>query len=69
MLLSDLQVALADLELRVEDWKGHNIGSFGRLLLYGELSVKHEGISQRTGQQHGTYNVSIVNLHTIDARL
>ncbi|KAL8921524.1 MAG: hypothetical protein Q9208_005678 [Pyrenodesmia sp. 3 TL-2023] len=36
--------AVADLQLRVEDWKGHNIRQFGELLLYGNFTVvKGEG--------------------------
>ncbi|KAL8933218.1 MAG: hypothetical protein Q9216_006468 [Gyalolechia sp. 2 TL-2023] len=36
--------AVADLQLRVEDWKGHNIKQFGELLLYGNYTVvKGEG--------------------------
>ncbi|KAL8826688.1 MAG: hypothetical protein Q9170_007307 [Blastenia crenularia] len=37
-------MAVADLQLRVEDWKGHNIKQFGDLLLYGSYTVvKGEG--------------------------
>ncbi|KAL8896617.1 MAG: hypothetical protein Q9207_007632 [Kuettlingeria erythrocarpa] len=37
-------MAVADLQLRVEDWKGHNIKQFGELLLYGNFTVvKGEG--------------------------
>lgn len=36
--------AVADLQLRVEDWKGHNMRQFGELLLYGNFTVvKGEG--------------------------
>ena len=36
--------AVADLQLRVEDWKGHNMRQFGELLLYGSFTVvKGEG--------------------------
>ncbi|KAL8932991.1 MAG: hypothetical protein Q9211_006022 [Gyalolechia sp. 1 TL-2023] len=37
-------MAVADLQLRVEDWKGHNMKQFGELLLYGNFTVvKGEG--------------------------
>lgn len=36
--------AVNDLQLRVEDWKGHNMKQFGDLLLYGNFTVvKGEG--------------------------
>ncbi|KAI4185733.1 MAG: hypothetical protein LQ348_004322 [Seirophora lacunosa] len=36
--------AVSDLQLRVEDWKGHNMKQFGELLLYGNFTVvKGEG--------------------------
>ncbi|CAO1604692.1 Guanine nucleotide exchange factor for Cdc42p [Xanthoria calcicola] len=36
--------AVADLNVRVEDWKGHDIRQFGELLLYGNFTVvKGEG--------------------------
>ncbi|KAL8968660.1 MAG: hypothetical protein Q9197_004761 [Variospora fuerteventurae] len=36
--------AVHDLQLRVEDWKGHNMKQFGDLLLYGNFTVvKGEG--------------------------
>ncbi|KAI4172588.1 MAG: hypothetical protein LQ343_003435 [Gyalolechia ehrenbergii] len=36
--------AVVDLQLRVEDWKGHNMKQFGELLLYGNFTVvKGEG--------------------------
>ncbi|KAL8649092.1 MAG: hypothetical protein Q9210_004608 [Variospora velana] len=36
--------AVSDLQLRVEDWKGHNMKQFGDLLLYGNFTVvKGEG--------------------------
>lgn len=31
--------ALADLKNRVDDWKGHNIDSFGQLLLWGKYHI------------------------------
>jgi hypothetical protein len=45
----DLHLARGELALRVQDWKGHNLDSFGPLLLHDTLRVSNSGISQRTG--------------------
>jgi hypothetical protein len=57
MSLSDSNLALADLALRVQDWKGHNLGSFGQLLLHDTICVTNSDISQRTGRPRGPRNV------------
>ena len=39
--------AVAELQHRVEDWKGHKIDHFGELLLYGNYTVlKGEGAKE-----------------------
>ena len=43
----DRVAAVAELQSRVEDWKGHKIGHFGELLLYGSFTVlKGEGAKE-----------------------
>ena len=40
----DRLAAVSELQGRVEDWKGHKVGQFGELLLYGSFTVlKGEG--------------------------
>lgn len=41
------QAALAEIQSRVEDWKGHRIEHFGELLLHGQyLVIKGEGAKE-----------------------
>ncbi|KAL9009878.1 MAG: hypothetical protein Q9173_005134 [Seirophora scorigena] len=46
--------AVSDLQLRVEDWKGHNMKQFGELLLYGNFTVvKGEGTKPAERESEG----------------
>jgi cell division control protein 24 len=39
------EAAVAELNERVEDWKGHRLSNFGELLLYGTHQVIKNGAS------------------------
>jgi hypothetical protein len=59
---SDYNLLLAELQLRVENWKGHRLDSFGRLLLHDTLRVSIDGLSRHTGRPYEARKVSIIHL-------
>ncbi|KAK0310352.1 Guanine nucleotide exchange factor for Cdc42p [Friedmanniomyces endolithicus] len=50
--------AVQELRVRVEDWKGHSVGGFGELLLYGTFTVlksEHLGSGKDGERQYHVY--------------
>jgi cell division control protein 24 len=58
--LEERNTAVEELKERVEDWKGHRLGSFGDLLLYGSHQVIKNGAS---GGKDEEREVSINSSH------
>lgn len=57
--------AVQELKLRVEDWKGHKVDSFGALLLYGTFTVlKSENLG--VGGKDGERQVCVTMCLTMD---